>query len=82
MTAEEAIEIRDRAVRLGLKNCCPTCAEDIETLTALKGGVPGAFAIVPPAVQSPESRRDSVLGVTMEDAARRLRRSLGRGSAA
>jgi hypothetical protein len=77
------MEIRDRAVRLGLKKCCAQCAEDIETLAPL--GVRGGMTIIPPtlpqAVEASQAK-EPVLGTRMEDAARRLRRSIGRGNAA
>jgi hypothetical protein len=84
MTTEEAVEIRDRAVRLGLKNCCDHCREDIGILDGLLGGRPGSFAIVPPSQNAiaMNERKPAVLGTRMEDAARRLRRSIGRGDAA
>jgi hypothetical protein len=80
MTNEEATEIRDRAIRLGLQNCCEECSEDIETLNSLSGGRPGAFAIVPPshpAAVEATQRKPSVVGTKVEEAARRLRRSIG-----
>ena len=82
MTTEEAIEIRERAIRLGLRRCCEQCRDDIEALESLSGGRTGGFTIVPPSLNTVQERKPSVLGPSMEDAARRLRRSIGRGSAA
>lgn len=83
MTIEEAIAIRERAVRLGLRRCCDQCREDIETLEGLSGSTNrGGFTIVPPSLNTVQERKPSVLGTRTEDAARRLRRSIGRGSAA
>jgi hypothetical protein len=78
MNLQQAVEIRDRAKRLGLAECCDECAADIAILERL--GERGNMTIIPPS--HPESvqhtqRKEPVLGTTMEDAARRLRRSIG-----
>ena len=78
MNIEQAIEIRERAKRLGLEVCCDQCGEDIAALNRL--GERGGMTIIPPS--HPESvqhtqRKEPVLGTTMEEAARRLRRSIG-----
>jgi hypothetical protein len=68
-----AIEIRDRAKRLGLEKCCEECARDISLLDRLSGDGPvGAFTI-----SRDGPKNEPVIGTTMEDAARRLRRSIG-----
>jgi hypothetical protein len=77
MNVQQAIDIREEAVRLVLEDHCDQCLEDIETLNSLKGGRPGAFAIIPPshpqAVETTQ-KTEPVLGTRIEDAARRLRR--------
>lgn len=83
MTVQEAVEIRDRAIRLGLRGCCDQCAADIEALAPL--GERNQVTIIPPslpAAVAASKATDPVIGSAMEDAARRLRRSIGRGKEA
>jgi len=77
MNAADAIEIRERAKRLGLGTCCDDCSTDIALLERLSDNS-GKF--VPPT--HPDSVmhsqiKEPVLGTALEDAARRLRRSIG-----
>lgn len=68
MTVETAIEIRDRAISHGLKDCCTQCSEAIETLSKL-GQREGT------AVGSDNSR--ATVGLGVENAARWLRSQIG-----
>lgn len=73
MNIEQATEIRDRAKRLGLAQCCDECKADIALLDRLSGDGPvGAFRI-----NRDGPKNEPVIGTAMEDAARRLRRSIG-----
>ena len=77
MTVQEAIEIRDRAISLGLDSCCPQCAEAIDRLRKL--GQSNAFTLSPkrPTPTYPQGERVPTLGLGAEDAARWLRRQIG-----
>lgn len=78
MDAADAIEIRERAKRLGLKTCCPECAEDIALLENLSDKY--GIRIIPPSLPiavEASLAKAPVLGRALEDAARRLRRSIG-----
>lgn len=73
MTAAEAVAIRDRAKRLGLQTHCEECFRDIEMLNNLSYKT----MTIPPSLNSESQRKKPVLGSAMENAARRLRRSIG-----
>jgi len=78
MTAAEAMEIRERAKRLGLRAHCEECARDIDLLDLLSHR--GPMTIIPashPDSAAQSQRKEPVLGRAMEEAARRLRRSIG-----
>lgn len=70
MTVEEAIEIRDRAIALGLSSCCPQCEEAITRLEKL--GTVSDFSL---AVNGP--RVGATIGLGQEDSVRWLRRQIG-----
>jgi hypothetical protein len=70
VTVEEAIEIRDRAVALGLTSCCPRCEEAITRLEKL--GTVSDFSL---AVKGP--RVGATIGLGQEEAVRWLRRQIG-----
>ena len=75
MTVEEAVEIRDRAMALGLAHCCDKCRDAIERLEKL-GARTGSWTLVP----SPDpnaAHRAPTLGLGNEEAARYLRRQIG-----
>jgi len=70
MTVEEAVEIRDRAITLGLESCCETCADAIERLRKL--GTTGDWTIIPSG-----SAKEPTIGLGQEEAVRYLRRQIG-----
>jgi hypothetical protein len=70
MTVAEAIEIRDRAIALGLTSCCPQCEEAISRLSKL--GTTSDWTLLP----SPTSKEPTI-GLGQEDAVRYLRRQIG-----
>jgi hypothetical protein len=70
VTVEEAIEIRDRAIALGLTSCCPQCEESISRL--MKLGTVSDFSL---AVKGP--RVGATIGLGQEEAVRWLRRQIG-----
>lgn len=70
MTTDEAIEIRDRAIALGLETCCTECLDSIERLRKL--GQTSDFSL-------PQNHNKKVptVGLGQEEAVRYLRRQIG-----
>ena len=68
MTVEEAIEIRDRAIALGLETCCTECLGSIDRLRKI--GTTGDWTIKP-------SGKTATVGPGAEEAVRYLRRHIG-----
>ncbi len=74
MTVEEACELRDRAIELGLEQCCDECRDAIARLEKL--GHKSAWSLLPSS-DSRSQRREPTLGLGNEEAARYLRRQIG-----
>jgi len=68
MTVGEAVEIRDRAISLGLESCCDQCSEAIERLRKL--GTRGDWTIK-------SNAPEATVGLGSEDAVRWLRSQIG-----
>jgi hypothetical protein len=78
MTVAEAIEIRDRAISLGLESCCDECRSAIERLSKL--GTTNAHTLtgVPvPDPTYPQRKREATIGLGQEASVRWLRRHIG-----
>lgn len=77
MTVEDAIAIRDRAIALGLEDCCEECREAIERLRKL--GQTSDFSMTPKVKNPtyPQGKRIATVGLGQEDAVRYLRRQIG-----
>jgi hypothetical protein len=72
----QAIEVRDRAIALGLENCCDECRDAIERLRKI--GTTGTWTITKtPHPTYPQQNREATIGLGQEDAVRWLRRQIG-----
>lgn len=78
MTVKEAVEVRDRAISLGLMDCCDDCREAIERL--LKLGTTSEHTLTGPPEAYPtytQRKRTPTIGIGQEDAVRYLRKQIG-----
>jgi hypothetical protein len=76
MNVTEAIEVRDRAISLGLEECCDDCREAIARLDKL--GLNSGFTLYPkvPNPTYPQYEREATVGPGSERAVRYLRRRI------
>jgi hypothetical protein len=78
MTVKQAVEIRDRAIALGLYECCDDCREAIDRL--MKLGSTNEYTLTGTPTSNatyPQNKREPTIGLGQEDAARYLRRQIG-----